>query len=284
MNLSALEQLLGQPVLVGDAVGGGDIAQPRRATTADGTQLFVKSAQGLPRGWVAAEAAGLETLAQANSGLRVPTVVARSDIPPLLVLEWVEPGRATPAYWEELGRGLAAQHRVQGQAHGFDADGFLGRTPQANAWKTRWPVFYRDQRLHWLHVLLREAGRSSDALSRDLDSICGRMEDLLPEPTTGPVLLHGDLWGGNAMPDNQGRPVIYDPAAYFGSREADLAMTRLFGGFETEFDGAYQEAFPLELGAAERVDLLNLYHLLNHALMFGGGYLAQCEAVARRYA
>jgi fructosamine-3-kinase len=226
----------------------------------------------------------LEALSSANSGLRVPTVVARSDIPPLLVLEWVEPGRSTAAYWEELGRGLALQHRVQGQSHGWDADGFLGRTPQANAWESRWSVFYRDQRLHWLHGLLRGAGRSSDALSRDLDAICGRMEDLLPEPAEGPVLLHGDLWGGNAMPDEEGRPVVYDPAAYFGSREADLAMTRLFGGFEAGFYGAYQEAFPLEEGAAQRVDLLNLYHLLNHALMFGGGYLAQCEAVARRYA
>ncbi len=284
MNLSALEQLLGQPVLLGDAVGGGDIAQPRHACTEDGTQLFVKSAKGLPRGWVAAEADGLEALSTANSGLRVPRVVARSDIPPLLVLEWVEPGQATPAYWEELGRGLAAQHRVQGQAHGFDTDGFVGRTPQANAWKNQWPVFFRDQRLHWLHGLLRGAGRISDALSRDLDAICGRMEDLLPEPEAGPALLHGDLWGGNAMPDQQGRPVIYDPAAYFGSREADLAMTQLFGGFEAGFYGAYQEDFPLEEGAAERVDLLNLYHLLNHALMFGGGYLARCEAVARRYA
>jgi fructosamine-3-kinase len=284
MNLAALEQLLGQPVLLGDAVGGGDIAQPRRASTEDGTQLFVKSAQGLPRGWVAAEVAGLEALAQANSGLRVPRVVASSDIPPLLVLEWVETGPATPAYWEELGRGLALQHRVGGQAHGFNTDGFLGRTPQANAWEARWPVFFRDQRLHWLHGLLREAGRSTESLSRDLDAICGRMEELLPEPVAGPVLLHGDLWGGNAMPNQQGRPVVYDPAAYFGSREADLAMTRLFGGFEAGFYGAYQEAFPLDLGAAERVDLLNLYHLLNHALMFGGGYLARCEAVARRYA
>ncbi len=284
MNQSALEQLLGQPVLLGDAVGGGDIAQPRRALARDGTQLFVKSARGMPRGWVAAEAAGLDALAHAVSGLRVPRVVAHSEIPPLLVLEWVEPGRPTPAFWESMGRGLASQHRVQGEAHGFGLDGFLGRTPQANAWESSWPVFFRDQRLHRLHLLLREAGRISAALSRDLDVICGRMEVLLPEPKSGPVLLHGDLWGGNVMPDQQGRPVLYDPAVYFGCREADLAMTQLFGGFEPRFYEAYQEVFPLDVAAAERVDLLNLYHLLNHALMFGGGYHTRCEAIARRFA
>jgi fructosamine-3-kinase len=284
MKLSALEELLGQPVQLGDAVGGGDIAQPRRACTEDGTQLFVKSAQGLPWGWVAAEAAGLDALAQAESGLRVPRVVAKSDIPSLLVLEWVEPGQATPSYWEALGRGLALQHRVGGEACGFASDGFLGRTPQVNAREASWPVFFRDQRLHWLHGLLREAEMCTEALSRDLDAICGRMEELLPEPAAGPVLLHGDFWSGNAMPDSDGQPVVYDPAVYFGSREADLAMTRLFGGFEAGFYGAYQAAFPLDGDADERVDLLNLYHLLNHALMFGGGYLARCEAVAGRYA
>ena len=97
------------------------------------------------------------------------------------------------------------------------------------------------------------------------------------------MLLHGDLWGGNAMADSRGRPVIFDPAAYFGCREVDLAMTSLFGGFSPAFYGAYREVLPLAAGFEERVELYNLYHLLNHALMFGGGYMSQSMAVVQRY-
>ena len=281
---SALEALLGQPVRMGEAVGGGDIAQPRRAVLADGSEVFVKSARGLPRGWVRAEAMGLERLASADCGIRVPRVLGHSEIPPVLALEWLDFGKATPAYWRALGLGLAALHRSTADGYGFDENGFIGRTPQFNGWKASWPVFFRDHRIVPLHRYCQDAGLLSSGLSADLHAISGRMETLLPEPEQGPALLHGDLWSGNVGADAQGQPVLFDPATYYGSREADLAMTGLFGGFDREFYGAYQEAWPLPADWEEREALLNLYHLLNHVLLFGGAYLARCEVIARRFA
>ncbi len=281
---SALEALLGQPVGMCEAVGGGDIAQPRRAVTADGTEVFVKSARGMPRGWVRAEAMGLERLASAASGLRIPQVLGHSEVPPVLVLEWIDFGKPTPGYWRSLGVSLAALHRCTASAYGYDENGFIGRTPQSNGWEESWVCFFRDHRIAPLHRYCQDAGLLSTGLSSDLLSICARMESLLPEPEEGPSLLHGDLWSGNIGPDALGQPVLFDPATYYGSREADLAMTGLFGGFDTEFYQAYQEAWPLPVDWEEREALLNLYHLLNHVLLFGGAYLARCEAIACRFA
>ncbi|MEE2750761.1 MAG: fructosamine kinase family protein [Myxococcota bacterium] len=281
---SALQALLGQAVSMGEAVGGGDIAQPRRAVMADGTEVFVKSARGMPRGWVRAEAMGLERLAAVDCGIRVPQVLGHSEIPPVLALEWVEFGQATPAYWRALGLGLAELHRCSAEAYGFDEHGFIGRTPQFNGWQESWVSFFRDHRIVPLHRYCQDAGLLSEGLSADLHAICARMDSLLPEPEEGPSLLHGDLWSGNVAPDSRGQPVLFDPATYYGSREADLAMTGLFGGFDPEFYRAYQEAWPLPLDWQEREDLLNLYHLLNHVLLFGGAYLARCEVIARRFA
>ncbi len=281
---SALAALLGQPVELGEAVGGGDIAQPKRAVMADGTSVFVKSAKGMPRGWARAEALGLERLAGSACGIRVPRVLGHSDVPPVLALEWVGFGRATPSYWRALGTGLAALHRSAASEYGFDENGFIGRTPQSNGWEEKWAVFFRDHRLVPLHRYCQDAGLLSRDLSDNLHSICSRIESLLPEPVEGPSLLHGDLWSGNVEPDEKGRPVLFDPAVYFGSREADMAMTTLFGGFDSAFYEAYEEAWPLPTDWEERQGLLNLYHLLNHVLLFGGAYLARCEVVARRYA
>lgn len=281
---SALESLVGQPVRIGEAVGGGDIAQPRKATTADGTSLFVKSARGLPRGWSRAEALGLGVLTAADCGLRIPHVVAHAEIPPVLVLEWIDFGEPNREYWEALGRGLAALHGCKADAYGFEEAGFIGRTPQTNAWEDSWATFFRDQRIAALHRRCQDAGLLPSGLSQDVHAICSRMESLLPEPVGGASLLHGDLWSGNVRPDGAGHPVLFDPAAHYGCREADLAMSRLFGGFDPVFYSAYHAAYPMDPGWEERVDLLNLYHLLNHMLLFGGAYLDRCETIASRYA
>lgn len=224
----------------------------------------------------AGEAAGLAALrAAAGGALRVPEVIfvapAGDDGPGFLLLEWIEPGAARPDFWERFGRGLAALHRSCAPQFGFASDNHIGRAPQRNGWRPRWPAFFRECRLAPQIDRARAAGRCDRALSRRLDALCGRLDDELGhEPPAS--LLHGDLWAGNFLCDEAGAPTIFDPACYHGDREADLAMTRLFGGFERRFYDAYAEAWPLPPGAARRAAIYNLYHALNHLNLFGRGY------------
>jgi protein-ribulosamine 3-kinase len=198
-----------------------------------------------------------------------------------LALEWLELAPPSAAADETLGRQLAQLHRCQAQRYGFAADNYIGATPQANGWLDDWPAFLAERRLRPQFELaarvpggepLRERG------ARLLESLAAYYAGYRP----GASLLHGDLWGGNhAMLADQ-TPVLYDPAVYYGDREADLAMTRLFGGFGARFYAAYQADWPLDPGAAARIDLLNLYHVLNHANLYGGGYRAQALALTDR--
>jgi protein-ribulosamine 3-kinase len=172
-----------------------------------------------------------------------------------------------PPDWPALGRMLAALHRHTGERYGWEHDNWIGLSPQPNGWRDDWVAFYRDCRLTPQLArakLLREA----DAL---LAGLAAFFKGYRPEAS----LLHGDLWSGNAGFLADGSPVIFDPAVYYGDREADLAMTELFGGFSAAFYTAYREAWPLDAGYERRRDLYNLYHVLNHANLFGGSYRAQ---------
>ncbi len=272
---------LGEEVTRTEPVHGGDIAQSLRVVTHTGHILFVKQASGLPPGMLCAEAEGLRALSQ--GGCRVPRVVAVKEEG--LALEWIQRGESTASYWEALGRGLAKQHRVSRHACGFDAgDNFIGRTPQPNPDEPRLEVFFRDHRIGVMQRLLRQSGQLTGGDDVTLDRFREQLDSLLDLPDEHPALLHGDLWGGNAMPGPDGEPVVFDPAAHYGCREADVAMTELFGGFSPAFYGAYNEAFPLASGFRDRVPIYNVYHLLNHALLFGGGYLGQAMSIVRRFA
>ena len=167
-----------------------------------------------------------------------------------------------------LARMLAALHRTTGPRYGWHRDNYIGLTPQANGWCDDWPQFWRERRLR---PQLELAGKNGFAFKSF------PFEDLLKGHHPQPALLHGDLWSGNAGFTAEG-PVLFDHAVYYGDRETDLAMTELFGGFPPEFYAAYDAAFPLEPGYEKRKPLYNLYHLLNHLNLFGGGYLAQVEA------
>jgi fructosamine-3-kinase len=162
-------------------------------------------------------------------------------------------------------------HRRPGPRFGWPRDNYIGATPQANAWCDDWAEFWRERRLRPQLEQARSKGF-------DLGKIA--LEDLLIKHQPEPALLHGDLWSGNAGFTAEG-PVVFDPAVYYGDREADLAMTELFGGFPREFYDAYNEAWPLEAGYAQRKHLYNLYHLLNHLNLFGGGYLGQVSSTLR---
>ena len=263
----------------GQSLGGGCINRAQRLEC-DGVPYFVKLNQAARLPMFEAEAEGLEALAATRS-LRVPRPVSTGQAgdSAWLVLEFLElGGRGSLA---ALGEGLAALHRAPQARFGWARDNTIGSTPQPNAESDDWIDFWRERRLGFqLELAARNGygGRLQDLGTQLLERFPVLFEDHHPVPS----LLHGDLWSGNYGFTRGGEPVIFDPAPYYGDREADLAMTELFGGFGPEFHAAYQRAWPLDTGYEQRKTLYNLYHILNHANLFGGGYARQAEGMMER--
>lgn len=261
-------------------VSGGSINACYRWET-DSESLFVKVADRTRQGMLEAEAAGLEELARPNA-VRVPQVrlCGTTSSHAFLALEWIEPGRSGDADWR-FGEQLAQLHHFISPRFGWSRDNTIGLTLQKNDWADEWPRFYRDRRLAFQIELAVQNGHG-----RELESEGRRLLERVPlffsSYSPEASLLHGDLWGGNWLTDEHGQPVIVDPACYYGDREADLAMTHLFGGFDYDFYLAYQAAWPLDSGYQDRQDLYNLYHVLNHANLFGGGYVQQAHGMIHR--
>lgn len=274
---AAITEATGVPFECAGAVpmGGGCINQAWRIQGHDGTPYFVKlnDAHKLPM--FAAESAGLTAIAATNA-LRVPHPIAHGTAggQAFLALEYLDLRSNGNA--RLLGERLAALHRNTAQNFGWHQDNTIGETPQRNAWSSGWIDFWREQRLGYQLDLAARNGHSGklQQLGRQLmEIIPGFFDGYNPAPS----LLHGDLWGGNHAYTADGAPVLFDPASYYGDREADIAMTELFGGFGSEFYASYRRAYPLHEGYAVRRDLYNLYHVLNHANLFGGGYARQAE-------
>jgi fructosamine-3-kinase len=267
-------------------VGGGDINEAFRVRMEDGSEAFVKTRAGAAPGEYEAEAAGLRWLAEPGA-LRTPRVLSLED--GYLALEWVQAGYLDAAGIEELGRGLAATHRAGAPQFGGFARSDAGERARfgslalSNDATGDWPSFYAERRLRPLAQLAGERGALSAGGIRAVERVCERMPELCgpPEP---PARLHGDLWSGNVMAGDDGRPWLIDPSAYGGHREVDLAMLRLFGAPSERVFSAYEEVAPLAEGSEQRVDLYQLLPLLVHALLFGGSYRGAAERVARRYA
>jgi fructosamine-3-kinase len=278
---SALERALGNIGSI-TAVGGGDINEAARVETHDAS-YFVKWNSRARARLFEVEARGLKLLAEAKA-LRVPHVVALVEQPPALVLEWIDLGSNKLAASEALGRGLAQQHRATAPAFGLDHDNYIGSTPQRNTPARSWIEFYRDRRLGAQRDLARRHGHLAPERARRLDRVMEHLDRWIDDAQVVPALLHGDLWGGNYLIDAQRNPVLIDPAVYYGDREAEIAFTELFGGFGARFYAAYSEAWPLDRSYADRRDLYNLYHLLNHLNLFGEGYGGSVDAILRHYA
>jgi len=279
----------GSTVTVTDvrAVRGGDINRCALITLTNGGRLFLKENPDAPPGMFAAEADGLEALRSAGA-CRVPDTIAVGNAAvdsPFLLLEYIEQGVKTPQFWERFGTELAQLHRWRSPDFihfGFPEDNFIGLTPQHNGSSEQWIPFFRNERLGYQVQLAESRGLLSGEMLHALNRIMGRLELLLIEPEA-PSLLHGDLWSGNLLAAASGEPVLIDPAVSCGHREADLAMTQLFGGFDPRFYEAYAEAFPLESGYADRMPVYNLYHLLNHLNLFGRTYEESIRQVLRKY-
>ncbi len=250
-------------------VSGGDI---HAASVLDGggRRFFVKANCAACLPMFEAEADGLAMLA-ASGTVRVPRVVCHgvAHDHAFLVLEYLDLRREGDA--ARLGEQLAALHRLPQAAYGGPRDNWIGGTPQKNGRACSWIAFWRDARLGVQFELAARKGYGG-ALQRDGETLRARLPEFFAGYTPAPSLLHGDLWGGNHgyLPDTA--PVLFDPATYVGDRECDLAMSELFGGFSPDFHAAYRAAWPLDAGYATRRTLYNLYHVLNHANLFGGGY------------
>jgi len=272
--LERVGRVLGASIVGHSRMAGGDINQAACLETDQG-RVFLKFHRAAPAGMFVAEAEGLVALAAAG-GPRVPEVLGVGE--DFLALEWLEPARGQG---RDLGLALARLHRAGPGPHGFAGDNWVGTLEQHNSPRESWVDFWREARLGAQRDLAARSGALRGGSLRRLDHLLERLDRWLPaEPPL--ALLHGDLWGGNWMPTTGG-PAIYDPAAYRGDREVDLAMMALFGGFPRETWASYQEALPLEDGATERRGLYQLYPLLVHVNLFGGGYGGQVDGVVRRY-
>ena len=263
------------------SISGGCI-NAAMALEDDGRNYFVKYNDASKLDMFKAEAAGLQELAKAQA-VRVPEPICWgiAENHAYIVLEYLQLGKTNDAVAELLGRQLARLHRVQADYFGWHIDNTLGSTPQINTPSKDWPAFWQNQRLGYQLALAARNGYKG-ALQRKGERLLAATPAFFRSYQPQPALLHGDLWSGNHAADFAGGPVIFDPAVYYGDRETDLAMTELFGGFPPRFYSAYQENFPLDRGYAIRKTFYNLYHVLNHVNLFGGGYAGQAERMMDR--
>ncbi|WP_430810461.1 MULTISPECIES: fructosamine kinase family protein [unclassified Carboxylicivirga] len=260
------------------AVGGGCIAQSSLLTADDGRRFFLK--EGGPHKAFIKEANGLKELSKAGA-IRVPKVLLEHD--DFLLLEPIETGPKKADFFATFGRHFAQLHKQQGSHFGFYEDNYIGATPQINTPSNSWTDFYFTHRLLYQYRLAEQNGYADEPLKKAFNNIEKRLSTILEGSQEPPCLLHGDLWGGNYLVDVWGEPVLIDPAVYYGHREADLAMTRLFGGFEATFYKSYQDFYPLPDGYEYRENIYRLYHILNHLNLFGTGYKAEAISLMNSY-
>jgi fructosamine-3-kinase len=259
-------------------VSGGDINKAFILQTSR-DRFFVKCNHAELLSMFEAEADGLLELSRADA-VRTPTPLCTGTTggQAYIVMEHIDLGRAVPTSASTLGKRLAKQHRVTKTRFGWQRDNTIGSTPQINTLTDNWMDFLRSHRLGFQLDLAHKKGVNTTLIDKG-HRLLGELHQFFTGYTPSPSLLHGDLWGGNVATDQNGEPVIYDPAVYFGDRETDIAMTALFGGFDESFYSAYHDAWPLDPGYATRKNLYNLYHILNHFNLFGGGYAAQAERI-----
>lgn len=265
-------------------VHGGDIS-PALCVAGGGWQLFVKLRPAADRDMFDAEADGLAALA-ANTSFRIPRVLGICDTEQhsALILEWLDVAPLRNAHdASRAGEALAAMHAIPQPRFGWPRDNYIGSTPQTNPETDNWARFFAQHRLTPQLQRAAQQGFGGD-LQRNGERVCERLPAFFLEYHPAPSLIHGDLWSGNVgvLPD--GTPALFDPACYCGDREAELAMTELFGGFPMAFYAAYRAALPLHDDYERRKPIYNLYHVLNHLNLFGRGYLGQAERMLEQLA
>lgn len=282
---SALSEKIGHEVTIKSTqlLGGGCIHHASKVETSAGPFFLKWNSSGIADIFLC-EAEGLAVLKKAASDeIKIPEVFATkiiNETPGFLVLEYLEPGRHFSDD-EKLGRGLAAIHRFTSQNFGFYSDNYCGATQQNNVWKPHWITFFAENRLGWILKLIKETRFLSSSEQQLFEHLNEKLPGIIPGNSV-PSLIHGDLWSGNYLFSERG-PALIDPAVSYSDREMEFGMITLFGGFSQRFFDAYHEAFPLPAGWKQRNRLYQLYHILNHYFLFGGGYLQQAVQIARQY-
>ena len=256
------------------SVSGGCINQGYKISGND-TKYFVKLNQASQEEMFAAEALGLKQM-YATQTITVPQPVCwgTANDTSYIVLQWLDLGSGNSQSWTEMGHQLDALHR-EGISNnfGWERNNTIGSTPQINAEEDNWADFFAEHRIGYQLKLAKRRGGSFPDTNKIVNAVRNKLADRQPQAS----LVHGDLWSGNAAISSDGSPVILDPATYYGDRETDLAMTELFGGFPTAFYRGYNEAWQLDSGYQHRKNIYNLYHVLNHFNLFGGGYANQAK-------
>jgi protein-ribulosamine 3-kinase len=270
-----IEQTTGRPFSVGQQqlMGGGSINDAFLLTGENGQQYFVKTNRTGKKAMFEAEALGLQEIASSHT-IKVPksVCIGENQAQSYIVLEYLDmTGRADQ---QLLGEQLAAMHHNTAEQFGWKINNTIGATFQPNDWMDDWLRFWSEQRLGFQLQLAAQNGYGGELQSLG-EKLLLEMPKLFNGSEIKASMLHGDLWGGNVAGLKDGTPVIFDPAFYYGDREADLAMTYVFGGFAPDFYASYQNAFPLDDGFAVRKTFYNIYHIINHLNLFGGGYHGQ---------
>jgi fructosamine-3-kinase len=277
----AISQETGQKFAIANrkSISGGCINQGYQVSSQDIT-YFVKLNDAAQVEMFAAEALGLQQM-YATQTITVPQAICwgTAGNSSFIVLQWLDLGTGSNSSWTAMGHQLAAMHRaVTNQGFGWSRNNTIGSTPQINTWMDNWADFFAEQRIGFQLKLAQRHGGNFPETNRVVDAVREQLADWQPQAS----LLHGDLWSGNGAISRDGAPIIFDPATYYGDRETDLAMTELFGGFPGAFYDGYNEAWSLDRGYSQRKSIYNLYHILNHFNLFGGGYGNQAKTIIQQ--
>ena len=279
-----IELLIREKIISEHSVAGGCINDARILVTNSNKKYFVKFNYHSPTDRFIKEANGLKEI-ESSKTMRVPKVLFAND--KFILLEAILSAHRKKNFFEEFGRKFAMMHKYSSNQFGFYEDNYIGSTPQLNiandVEKNDWVKFYFNKRLSYQFNLAEKNGYAGEEFRKAFSLLENKIDRILNCNSFSPSLLHGDLWSGNYMTDEDGSACLIDPAVYYGHREADLAMTKLFGGFDNNFYSAYNEEFPLEDGYEYRENIYKLYHVLNHLNLFGMGYYHQAIDLMKFY-
>ena len=275
-----IEESAGIKISSASSLSGGCISDAYKIIDEAGRAYFLKM-NSSPKDLFIKEANGLTELRKANA-IRVPEVILCKE--DFLLTEFIEQSSRSKNFFEDFGRRFAEMHKFRGDKFGFYENNYIGSNPQINIPEEyNWTEFYFNKRILYQYKLAEKTGYATDELRKGINLLEKNINDIIGISAEPPSLLHGDLWGGNYIVDESGNACIIDPAVYYGHREADLAMTKLFGGFNSEFYHSYNEAFPLKEGYLYRENIYKLYHVLNHLNLFGSSYYSQAISLIKWY-
>ena len=280
----SVENFRGLRVKKAESLSGGCISNAYKVTFEDDNSFLIKVNENSPTDMFTKEAHGLKELRKAKA-IKVPDVILYEE--KFILLDYIDSGTKKKNFYEEFGRKFAQLHKFTAGEFGFYEDNYIGSTPQMNIndenTSKNWTSFYFNMRLLYQFRLAEKKGYADRSLRDAFKTIGDKIESILEGSSEKPSLLHGDLWSGNYMTDENGESCLIDPAVYYGNREADLAMTKLFGGFPSSFYNAYNEVLPLDEGWKYRENIYMLYHVLNHLNLFGSGYYAHALSLMKYY-